>query len=90
MLKTVKLKTRLPLMTTKSMVKSAWAEHMGQFFYQLDLDTKITRRLEKIKLKIINSVPSSFTTLVYIYIYIVVNGEFFLSLNCQHPGNLFQ
>ena len=37
-------------MTTKSMVESAWAEDMGQFFYHLDPDRrKITRRFEKIK-----------------------------------------
>ena len=47
-------------MTTKSMDENAWVEDMGQFLYHLDPDTrKITRRLEKIKLKIINSVPSS-------------------------------
>ena len=41
---------------------SAWAEDMGQFLYHLDPNTKkITRSLEKIKLKI--SVPSSLTKL---------------------------
>ena len=73
-------------MTTKSMVESTWAEDMGQFLYHLDLDTrKITRRLEKLQLKIINSVPSSLIKLVlivtycldihssiYIYIYIYI------------------
>ena len=54
------LKTILPLMTTKSMVKSAWAGNMGQFLYHLDSNTrKLTRRLVKMKLKIINSVPLS-------------------------------
>ena len=37
------------LMTTKSMVKSAWAEDMEQFLYHQDADTKkVKRRLEKI------------------------------------------
>ena len=44
-------------MTTKSMLESTWAEDMGQFLYHLDSD------IEKIKLKIINSVPSSLTKL---------------------------
>ena len=61
-------------MTTKSMVKSAWAKNMGQFIYHLDPNTrKITRSLEKMKLKIINGVLSSLTKLaqiIYIYIYI--------------------
>ena len=58
------LKTTLPLMTTKSMVESAWAGDMGQFLYHLDPDArKITRSLEKIELKIINSVPASLTKL---------------------------
>ena len=49
------LKTKLPLMTTKSMVKRAWAEDMGQFLYPLDHDTRIiTRKLGKIKSNIIN------------------------------------
>ena len=44
------LKTKLPLMTTKSMVESAGTEDMGQLFYHLDPDTrKIARRLEKMK-----------------------------------------
>ena len=48
------LQTTLPLMTTKSMVESAWAEDMGHFLYHVDPDTrKITRRLEKLQLKII-------------------------------------
>ena len=35
-----------------------------KFFYHLNPDTrKITRRIEKIKLEIINSVPSSLTKL---------------------------
>ena len=47
-------------MTTKSMVESAYAEDMGQFLYHLDPDTrKITGSLEKRKLKMIKSVPSS-------------------------------
>ena len=53
-------------MTNKSMVKSTWAEDMGQFLYHLDthkIKIKIKRGLEKIKLKIINSVPSSSTKL---------------------------
>ena len=46
-------------MMNKSMVKSAWAEDMGQFLYHLDPNTrKITRSLEKIKLKIINKQSS--------------------------------
>ena len=63
------------------MVESTWTEYMGQFLYHPDPDTKkIKRRLEKIKLKIINSVPSSLRKLsriitcfnihIYIYIYI--------------------
>ena len=64
-------------MMTKSMVESTWAEDMGQFFYHLDSDTrKITSNLEKIKLKIINSVPSSLTKLALIYINI-----FFISFS---------
>ena len=56
------LKTTLLLMMTKSMVESAWGENKGQFLDHLDPDTrKITRILEKIKLKIINSVPTSLT-----------------------------
>ena len=52
-------------MTTKSMVESSWTEDMGQFLYHLDPDTrKITKRLEKIKSKKINNVPSSLTKLV--------------------------
>ena len=52
-IKTIKLKqstqTTRPLMTTKSMVKSAWVEDMGQFLCHLDPDTrKITRSLEKL------------------------------------------
>ena len=58
------LKTTLLLMMTKSMVESALAENMEQFLYHLDPDTsKITKSLEKMKLKIINSVPSSLTKL---------------------------
>ena len=54
-------------MTTKSMVKSAWAEDMGQFLYHLDPDTrKITRRLEKLQLRKMNSVPSSLIKLVLV------------------------
>ena len=50
-------------MMTKSMVESTWAEDMGQFLYHLDPDTrKITRSLDKMELKIINSIPSSLTT----------------------------
>ena len=41
------------------MVKSAWAEDMVQSLYYLDPNEKITRLIEKIQLKIINSVPSS-------------------------------
>ena len=64
-------------MTTKSMVESTLAEYMGQFLLHLDPDTrKITKRLDKLQLKIINSVPSYLiklaliTTLQYIHIYI--------------------
>ena len=61
---TVNEKTTIPLLTIKSMVESPWTEDMGQFLYHLDPDTrKITRRLERIKFKIINSVPSSQTKL---------------------------
>ena len=43
-----KLKTTLPLMKTKSMVESAWAENMGQSLYCLDPNTKKnTRSLKK-------------------------------------------
>ena len=49
------------------MVESAWVEDIGQFFLHQDPDTrKITRSLEKIKLKIVNSVPSSLTNLAWI------------------------
>ena len=42
--------------------KTASAEDIGQFLYHLDPDTrKITRGIEKINLKIINSDPSSLT-----------------------------
>ena len=51
-------------MMAKSKVENAWAKDMGQFLYQLDPNTrKITRRLEKLQLQIINSVPSSLTKL---------------------------
>ena len=51
-------------MTTKSMVKSAWPEYTGQFFYSQNPDTsKITRRLVRTKSKITNSGPSSLTKL---------------------------
>ena len=51
-------------MTTKSMVESDWTVDMGQFLYHLHPDTrKLTMILEKIKIKIINSVPSSLTKL---------------------------
>ena len=55
-IKTVKsqLKITQLLITTKSMVESAWAEDMGQFLYHLDPNTRKIRSLEKIKLKIIN------------------------------------
>ena len=44
-----------------------WVEDMGQFLYHLDPNTrKITRRLEKLQLKIINSFPSSLIKLAYI------------------------
>ena len=29
------------------------------------------------------------TPLCFIKYFLIVNGEFFLSLSCQHPGNLF-
>ena len=52
-------------MTTKSMLESTWVADTGQFLYHLDSDTrKITRSLEKIKPKVINSVPPSLTKLV--------------------------
>ena len=48
------------MMTIKSMVDSDWAEDIGQFFYHQDPNTrKITRRFEKLQLKMINSVPLS-------------------------------
>ena len=54
-------------MTTKSMVESAWAEDMGQFLNHLGPDSrKIARRLEKLLLKIINTVPSSLIKLAFI------------------------
>ena len=41
-------------MTTKSMVENTWAEDMGQFLYHRDPEKrKITRKLEKLQLKII-------------------------------------
>ena len=62
-------------MTTQSMVESTWAEDMGQFLYHPDPDTrKITRSLEKMKLKIINSVPSSLIKLAGIYIFIYIGS----------------
>ena len=70
--------TKWPLMTTKNLVESAWAEDMGQFLYYLDLDTrKITSRLEKLQLKI-NSVPSSFIKLALITHIKYVIGEHIL------------
>ena len=36
---------------TKSMVKSAWAEDMGQFLYHLDPNTRKITKLEKITIK---------------------------------------
>ena len=76
-IKMIKLKlstqTTQPLMMAKSMVESTWAEDMGQFLCYLDPDTrKITRRLEKLHLKIINSVPSSSIKLVIIYVCVCV------------------
>ena len=51
----------------KIMRESASVEDMGQFFYHLDPDIrKITRRLEKLQLKAINSVPSALIKLVFI------------------------
>ena len=42
---------------TKLSTESAWAEDMGQFLYYLDPNTrKITRRREKLQLKMINKV----------------------------------
>ena len=70
------------------MTKSAWTEDMGQFLYYLDPDTrKITRQLEKIKLKIINSVALSLTkharVYIYIYIYIYIKYNFIsLQFHC--------
>ena len=67
------LKTTLVLMTTKIMVESAWAEDMGQFRYHLDLDTrKISRILEKIKLKMINKQCSIVFNKICLYIYIYI------------------
>ena len=55
------------------MIESAWAEDMGQFLYHLALDVrKIIRRLEKLQLIMINSVPSSLIKLAFIYIYIYI------------------
>ena len=46
---------------------------MGQFHYNLDPDTRrITRRLEKLQLKMINRVPSPLIKLILIYIYIYI------------------
>ena len=60
-------------MMTNSMAESAWADDMGKFLNHLDSNTrKITRSLEMIKLKIINSVPSSLIKLACIYIYIYI------------------
>ena len=51
--------TTLPLMMTKSMVESTWAEGMGQFLYHMDPDSrKITRNLEKLQLKIMKCLLS--------------------------------
>ena len=62
-------------MTTKSLVKSAWAEDMGQLLYHLDPDPrKITKRLEKLQLRIINSFPSFLIKLAFIYIYIYTHN----------------
>ena len=53
--------------TTPDNDQSAWAKDMGQFIYHLHPDTwKITRSLENIKLKLINSVPSPLTKLAWI------------------------
>ena len=74
-------------MTTKcTEVESTGAEDMGQFLNHLNPDTrKITRRLEKLQLKIINNIPLSLIKLdlvttcclnihssLYIYIYIYI------------------
>ena len=46
------------------MVESNWVEGIGQFLYPQDPDTrKITRRIEKLQLKIMNNVPSSLKNL---------------------------
>ena len=56
-----------------------WSKHLSRSYgtiHRLDPDSrKITRSLEKIKWKMINSVPSSLTKLawnIYIYIYIYI------------------
>ena len=66
-------------MTTKSIIKSAWAEDMVQFLYHLYPDTR------KIKLKIIKcSIVFNKTCLcvcVYIYIYIYIWSHRYWSLS---------
>ena len=70
-IKTVKTQQSTQNYTTlidkQNMGESTQAEDMGQFIYHLDPDTrKITWYLEKIKLKIINSVPLSLTKFAWI------------------------
>ena len=50
----------------ESMVKSTWAEDMGQFLYHLDPNKKNTRKLKKLQLKITNRVLSSLIKLALI------------------------
>ena len=57
-------KNTRPLMMTKSMIESIWAENMGQFLYRLNRNSRKITRLEKLLLKIINSVPSSLVRFV--------------------------
>ena len=69
----ITLPTRPSLLMSKSIVESARVEVVRQFLYQLDPNTrKIARRLEKLQLKMINSVPLSFIKFAYIYIYIYI------------------
>ena len=58
-------------MRTKSMVESAWAEDMGQFFYHLDPDRrKITIKNNKQCSIVYKKKPALMYIYIYIYIYV--------------------
>ena len=60
-------------MMIKSVIKSTWAEDMGQFLYHTDPNSrKISRRLEKLQLKMINKQYSIVFNKTYLNIYMCV------------------